>query len=123
MEITKPTAEVSDILERLLSGTVEAHGQHSHSYQRNIWFAPYGPYGIPRQSDLNVARACELGGNSVSFYFPLAFTRDLLAIRLGEGQQYVDLCAKIINQQAVETTDFGRTNLIDCRFVGRLFLG
>lgn len=120
----RTTTDTRSLLKDLLTARFDPDVDRArYQYDCNVYIAPYGPNGIPRPQDLHVARACELSGNHVCFYFPLAFTKDLLAIRIGDGQGAVDVCGKILNQSVVETQEFGPTNLVECRFVGRLFLG
>lgn len=124
MDTAGRTPQGTTILDRLVSTNFTANADRTKfRYDRNIWLAPYGSIGIPRPQDLHVARACQLSCNSISFFFPLAFTRDLLAIRIGDEHHQIDVCGKIISQTLVETREFGPTNLIECRFIGKLFLG
>lgn len=112
------------LLDRLVTRNFKSPGPKNcrQNFTAHAWMAPYVYGALPRPSGLHQVNTYSLGVEGVSFFFPMCFHIDTIAIRLPYSDSDIDLCARIDSQVMVRTRQYGSINLIDCHFLGHLYL-
>lgn len=92
------------------------------SFKGTAWLSPYVAGFPPLSTQLQLVQCHNIGPSGFSYYFPLSFQHDIIAVRFCGTDHIVDLCAKIVQQKSIQIPGKGSGCLIDCQFMGKLFL-